>query len=97
MAAKKCLIVGTDKLGAAPRILKEKLGVIEYEHWDGRQKKLPRKLPAGTDIILVYCGFISHEFLGWVKKLAKKNNVQTIFVNRGLAELDAKLEMVKAA
>ena len=33
----RCLVVGTDRLGAAPKILKNKFGVTEIIHWDARR------------------------------------------------------------
>ena len=81
----RCLIVGTDRLGAAPAILKEKFNVEEFIHWDGR-KKLKCNLQ-NLSLIVVYTGFVNHSLMQQVKKMAKKNNIKTIYVNRGLSEL----------
>lgn len=81
-----CLIVGTDRLGAAPRILSEYFGATNITHWSGR-KKLPKRLPKGTRLIIVYSGFLNHDHMYKVKRLAKAENVEIKFVHRGLSEL----------
>lgn len=81
----RCLIVGTDRLGAAPEILKNRFGVREFVHWDGR-KSLKcdfRRL----DLIVIYTGFVNHAAMRQVKKMAKKLDIRTVYVNRGLSEL----------
>lgn len=80
----RCLIVGTDRLGAAPEILKEKFGVTEVLHCDGRKKL---KNVKNLSLIVVYAGFASHAIVNQAKALAKKYNIKTVFVNRGLSEL----------
>ncbi len=81
----RCLIVGTDRLGAAPRTLKERFGVKEIIHWNGRKK--PRCNIKNLSLILVYTGFINHTTVHKVKKMAKQHNIKTIYVHRGLSEL----------
>jgi hypothetical protein len=82
----KCILLGTDKLGAAPRILNKLFGVTEVIHWSGR-KKIPRTLPKDTKLIIVYSSFINHDHMFKVKNLAKSQGVTVKFVNRGLSEL----------
>lgn len=81
----RCLIVGTDRLGAAPSILKEKFGVQKIEHWNGR-KKLKCNVK-NFDLIVIYTGFINHSAMEKVRKTAKKHKIRTIYLNRGLSEL----------
>lgn len=81
----KCLIVGTDRLGSAPAILKKKFNVDEIVHWDGRKK--PKCDLTNLDLIIVYTGFVNHALMKSVKKMAKKNKIRTIYINRGLSEL----------
>lgn len=82
----KCLIVGTDKLGSAPDILKDKFGLTEYEHWTGRDR-LPKQLPRNTKMVVVYSGYVRHDVMWAVKKMAKTSCVRLLFVKRGLSEL----------
>ncbi len=81
---KRCLIVGTDKLGCAPEILKDRFGITSIIHWSGRKK--PRKMN-NLSLIVVYTGFANHCIVKEVKRLAQKNNIKTVYVNRGLSEL----------
>lgn len=81
----KCLIVGTDRLGSAPAILKEKFNVNEVVHWSGRKK--PKCDMQNLDLIIVYTGFVNHSLMRNVKSMAKKNDIKTIYINRGLSEL----------
>lgn len=83
----KCLIVGTDRLGSAPKILKEKFGINEVIHWDGR--KMPRNKLGKLSLVLIYTGFINHATMQKVKKLAKQENIKIVYVRRGLSELNA--------
>ncbi len=80
----RCLIVGTDRLGSAPAILKERYGVTEVLHCDGRKKL---KISKNLSMIVVYVGFANHTIVNQVKTFAKKYNIRTVFVNRGLSEL----------
>ncbi|AEG14393.1 Uncharacterized conserved protein UCP020408 [Desulfofundulus kuznetsovii DSM 6115] len=84
----RCLIVGTDRLGAAPAVLRQKFGVREVIHWDGRRKKLPESLPKGTDLIVVYTNFVRHALMWRVKELARETGVKVIWLRRGLSELE---------
>ena len=81
----RCLIVGTDRLGSAPAILKEKFDIDEVIHWDGRKR--PKCGLKNLSLIVVYTGFVNHSLMHKVKKMAKKNNIRTIYINRGLSEL----------
>ncbi len=83
----RCLVVGTDRLGAAPKILKNKFGVTEIIHWDGKKKV--QKLPNRLSLILIYTGFANHAVVEKAKRLGKRYNIKTIYINRGLSELAA--------
>ncbi|NHM28011.1 DUF2325 domain-containing protein [Desulfofundulus sp. TPOSR] len=84
----RCLVVGTDRLGAAPTILRQKFGVREVVHWDGRRKKLPESLPKGTCLVVVYTGFVCHALMHRVRELARKAGVKVVWLKRGLSELE---------
>lgn len=80
----RCLVVGADRLGSAPKILSERFGVTDIIHWTGRKK--PRKVNK-LSLVVVYTGFAGHGLVSEAKKLARKNNAKIIFLNRGLSEL----------
>ncbi|SHJ45169.1 DUF2325 domain-containing protein [Desulfofundulus thermosubterraneus] len=84
----RCLIVGTDRLGAAPAILRQKFGVREIVHWDGRRKKLPESFPRGTGLVVVYTGFVNHTLMHRVRELARKAGIKVVWLKRGLSELE---------
>lgn len=81
----KCLVVGTDRLGAAERILNEKYGVTEIIHWSGK-KKHKGKIP-DVSLIVVYAGFVNHNLAKKVKQMAKTRAIPIKHINRGLSEL----------
>lgn len=80
----RCLIIGTDKLGTAPEILKEKFGVTEILHCNGRERLKQTK---NISLMVIYTGFANHGVVKQAKEMAKKNKIKTIYVNRGLSEL----------
>jgi hypothetical protein len=84
----RCLVVGCDSLGAKHEILRAKFGVDEVIHWDGRKAKPPSYLPKGTKAVLIFTGFVNHATMHVVRELAKKQGVKTLFLRRGLAELE---------
>ncbi|WP_242655871.1 DUF2325 domain-containing protein [Desulfofundulus australicus] len=83
----RCLIVGTDRLGAASAVLRQKFGVQEVVHWDGRRKKLPKNFPRDTGLVVVYTGFVNHALMYRVRELARKAGVKVIWLRRGLSEV----------
>lgn len=84
----RCLIVGADRLGTAPAVLKQKYGVREIVHWNGRRKKLPESLPRGTNLVVVYTSFVNHSLMHRVRELVRKAGVKVIWLRRGLSELE---------
>jgi len=84
----RCLVVGCDNLGVKPRQIKERFGVQEVIHWDGRSAKMPKKLPKNTKIVIVYSGFVNHSLMFAVRELAKKAGARTVFLKRGFSELN---------
>lgn len=81
----RCLVVGTDRLGSAPKILKQRFGVNEVIHWDGRKK--PRCDLSNLSMILIYTGFVNHAAMQKAKKIAKQHNIKVVYIHRGLSEL----------
>lgn len=84
----RCLILGTDHLGVAPEILENCFGVKEFIHWNGR-KRIRCNLK-NIDLIVIYTGFVNHSAMWQIKKMAKKHGIRTVFINRGLSELEIK-------
>lgn len=79
--------MGADSLGALPR-LKEKLGIDEVIHWDGRLRRPPKALPKRVDTVVIFTGFISHTAMHAVKRMARMRDVRIMYLKRGLTELE---------
>jgi len=82
----RCLVVGADNLGTKAGYLREKFGVKEVLHWDGRSRKMP-VLPL-VDLVIVLTGFVNHLTMRYVKTEAKKRGVKIMYLKRGIAELE---------
>lgn len=80
-ALKTVLIVGGDSPGTASKKLDAK--VI---HWNGRRSQVPKYLPR-VDMVVVLAGYVQHDLMLCVKRMAKKAGVPVRFLRRGLAEL----------
>jgi hypothetical protein len=87
LSKKVCLVVGTDRLGRLPEIIERKYN-LKTEHWTGREKKLPAKLPKNCELVLLITGYINHPTAKRVKELAKNNSVKLVCIKRGAAELE---------
>ncbi|MCL6559185.1 MAG: DUF2325 domain-containing protein [Firmicutes bacterium] len=82
----RCLVVGADNLGAKASYLREKFGVKEVLHWDGRNRKMP-KFPL-VDLVIVLTGFVNHPTMKHVRKEARKYGVKVLYLKRGIAEVE---------
>lgn len=76
-------------MGTRTSLFRELFGVDEVVHWDGRSARPPRRLPKGTDVVVIYSGFVNHPFMYAVRELAKKSGARTVFLRRGLSEMAA--------
>lgn len=84
---KTCLIVGTDSIGAAGKLLKENYGIQRVIHWTGRKARPPTRLPRKVSMVIVVAGYINHNFARRVKELTKGVDIQVKYVSRGLSGL----------
>lgn len=83
----RCLLIGADSVGGKKSYLKEKLGVKEVLHWDGRGKKMPPL--SSVCAVVVLTGFIGHEAVKRVKREAERKNIEVLYLKRGVSELEA--------
>ncbi|MDA8235917.1 DUF2325 domain-containing protein [Desulfotomaculum nigrificans] len=81
-----CLIVGADSIGSKEKDLRD-MGFREVIHWNGRTLREPKQLPSRIHLVVVITGFINHNYMHKVKKLAKKSGIRVIYIKRGLSEL----------
>ncbi len=86
------LLVGGDKLGNIPEVLKEN-GISKYIHWTGRKKKLRKsKIPKEADIIIMFYDFLEHNITNIIKNQAKGMNKTCIYSKRAVTDLEIKLK-----
>lgn len=83
-----CLVVGADKKISMEAIIKSKFDMT-VEHWTGRGKHLPNRLPKNTELVIIITGFVNHPIMQRTKELAKKQGIKVIYCKRGLAEIAA--------
>lgn len=89
------LLVGADRLGNIPEILKEN-GIDNHIHWTGRKKKLRKsKIPKDADIIIMFYDFLEHNITNIIKQQAKDLNKTCIYSKRAVTDLDLKLKNCK--
>lgn len=82
------LIVGADRLGTIPEKLKEQ-GIEEIIHWTGRGKNEEKKqIPERVAEIIVFCDFVKHNLVNYIKKQSKQRNIPVTFAKRSLSCLD---------
>ncbi|TEB04686.1 hypothetical protein Psch_03448 [Pelotomaculum schinkii] len=84
---KSCLIVGSDRIGAAGRVLQNIYGVTEIVHWNGRRARPPTCLPKGVCLVIVVVGYVNHNYARRIKKLTNKADIPITYVSRGLSGL----------
>lgn len=78
-----CLVVGADHLGANSRF-EETFGAEKIMHWNGRGKH-PNNLPNKVQVIIIFTGFVSHNVMWEIKRMAKSKGIRMVFLNRGLS------------
>ena len=68
------------------------------EHWSGRAKGFnKRQLPHETQLIIVICDFINHNFANSIKDQANRNGIPLVYCHRSVNELKRKLTDVYPA
>ena len=82
----KVLVVGTDRLGNIPLMLRQE-GVKEIIHWSGRNKSSFNKVvPKNIEKVIVFCDYINHNTMSSVKRQAKVIGIPVIYSKRGLSK-----------
>lgn len=74
------LVIGGDKISRLKDILAI-LGATKTRHWDSRNKTATfKKLPHGTDMIIMLTDFLNHNSMYHFKNDAKKTSVPLLCV-----------------
>jgi hypothetical protein len=88
------MLVGADTLGNIPDVL-QKFGISIGRHLSGRnsshQRKLDR-LPAGTDLLILFTDFLGHNVMRHFRELASEHNVRFIACRRSVCALQQSLQ-----
>lgn len=87
-------VVGADHLGDIETNLKS-LG-CSLTHLKGRKNMHRRKkIPGGTDLVLVMTDYLDHSIALSIREMAKSQSIPVIFSKRSWAYLSQKLKLVK--
>jgi hypothetical protein len=90
------LIIGADRLGNIPDLLKER-GIEIHHHWDGRKKGMRRmSVPSNVDMVIVLYDFIEHQFMENIKQQAKRKNIPCVYSRRTVSDLVNQLDRCAA-
>jgi len=87
------LLIGGDKVSSITELLKN-LGVTKTTHWDSRKNSTShKKIPHGTDAVIMLVDYLKHNSMSYFKKSAKKHNIPLICTRRGTSSVE--LEFIK--
>ncbi|HEX3033365.1 MAG TPA: DUF2325 domain-containing protein [Bacillota bacterium] len=79
----KVLIIGADRLGDIPGLLKAQ-GVLEVIHWSGRSKGQNRwDIPQNLTEAIMFVDFIGHPLMLKLKKQLKQRHIPITYARRG--------------
>ncbi|WP_028884098.1 DUF2325 domain-containing protein [Taylorella asinigenitalis] len=88
------VIVGADKLGKLPDILKAH-NIKINKHITGRDPAHQKKvlsLPSGTDIVVLLTDFLGHNVMKSFRSVAEKQNIPIVACKRSVCSLQTALE-----
>ncbi len=81
---KNAILVGADKLGNIPEVLKD-FGIDILKHISGRasthQRKVP-SLPRGADLMILFTDFLGHNVMKSYRSAAEKQSLPVIICKR---------------
>ena len=76
-------------------MLRESYGITEMKHWTGRKNLIGE--PRNLALVVIVTGFVSHKAARKAKTIAKKQQAQIIYLNKGLARLEQAVQSSKGA
>jgi hypothetical protein len=87
------MLIGADTLGNIPGALND-FGITIQRHITGRlrsdQRKLD-KLPAGTELVILFTDFLGHNVMRHFRELAQRENIRFIACRRSVCALKQSL------
>lgn len=89
------LIIGADRLGNIPEVLKEN-GIESFTHIPGRKKGMRNlKVPHDVDVVIFLIDFIEHCTLNNFKDQLKESNIPCLYCKRSVTDISEKLKNCK--
>ena len=90
----KAVVVGADRLGNIPELLKGHNISIRH-HISGRetahQKKTPQ-LPSGTDLLILLTDFLGHNVMKTFRAAAQRSGIRVLVCRRSVCSMKQALE-----
>lgn len=94
VAALSAVIVGADRLGNIPDLLKN-MNIAIKQHISGRdpshQKKTPQ-LPSGTDLLILLTDFLGHNVMKTFRQAAQRAGIRVVACRRSVCSMRQALE-----
>ncbi|TCW33998.1 hypothetical protein EV669_101540 [Gulbenkiania mobilis] len=87
------MLVGADTLGNIPDVLNA-YGISIHRHVSGRNsahQRKPDRLPAGTDLLILFTDFLGHNVMKHFRQLASSENIRFIACRRSVCALKQSL------
>lgn len=94
MQARRAVIVGADRLGKIPQLLKEH-NIRVSRHISGRDPAHQKKglqLPSGTEVLILLTDFLGHNVMRSFRAAAQKAGVPVVACKRSVSSLQLALE-----
>ncbi|MBV6271436.1 DUF2325 domain-containing protein [Alcaligenaceae bacterium CGII-47] len=90
----RALIVGADRLGNIPELLKGR-NIAIRQHISGRdpahQKKTPQ-LPSGTDLVILLTDFLGHNVMKTFRAAAQRSGIRVMACRRSVCSVEQALD-----
>lgn len=93
-ATLSAVIVGADRLGNIPDLLK-RLNIAISHHISGRDPSHQKKtlqLPSGTDLVILLTDFLGHNVMKTFRQAAQRAGIQVIACRRSVCSMQQALE-----
>jgi hypothetical protein len=92
--AHRAVIVGADRLGNIPDLLK-RLNIAITHHISGRDPSHQKKtlqLPSGTDLVILLTDFLGHNVMKTFRQAAQRSGIRVVACRRSVCSMQQALE-----
>lgn len=93
-AALSAVIVGADRLGNIPDLLK-RLNIAITHHISGRDPSHQKKtlqLPSGTELVILLTDFLGHNVMKTFRQAAQRSGIRVVACRRSVCSMQQALE-----